>query len=181
MNIDLANKTALVCGASQGMGLATAKELALLGATVIIASRSVDKLKDALSQLATTAHQKHAYLVMDLSKPAESATVLQQLINKGTTIHILVNNAGGPLSGPMIETTATDLETAFKTHLVSSRIVHCAYELSFIGNNQAVFSQKSAHFLVIYHKSHHACIRCTGATTACTTIVRAVMRVVGTT
>jgi 3-oxoacyl-[acyl-carrier protein] reductase len=40
MNLDLTHKTALVCGASQGLGLACARELALLGATIILVSRS---------------------------------------------------------------------------------------------------------------------------------------------
>ncbi len=44
MNLDLKGKYALVCGASQGLGLASAKELALLGATITLVSRSTEKL-----------------------------------------------------------------------------------------------------------------------------------------
>lgn len=51
MNLDLTNKTALVCGASQGLGYASAVDLALLGANVIVASRSEEKLKSAVEQL----------------------------------------------------------------------------------------------------------------------------------
>ncbi len=66
MNINLTDKTALVCGGSQGLGLATAKELALLGATVILASRNADKLISALQQLDNSEGQLHSYLVIDL-------------------------------------------------------------------------------------------------------------------
>ena len=123
MNIDLTNKTALVCGASQGLGLATAKELALLGATVIIASRNEDKLKEALKELSTSAGQKHSYVVMDLSNSEDAAAKVKAIVEKGTTLHILVNNAGGPPSGPMIDTSAKDLEQAFKTHVISSQLL----------------------------------------------------------
>lgn len=123
MNIDLTNKTAFVCGASQGLGLATAKELALLGATVIISSRSEDKLKEALKELSTSVGQQHSFVAMDLSNSEDAAAKVKAVIEKGTTIHILVNNAGGPPSGPMIDTTATDLEQAFKTHVISSQLL----------------------------------------------------------
>jgi 3-oxoacyl-[acyl-carrier protein] reductase len=123
MNLNLANKTALVCGASQGLGLATAKELALLGATVIIASRNEEKLKEVVKQLDTKAGQQHSYLTIDLSKPAEAKAAVEAVINKGTTIHILVNNAGGPPARPMIDTDAAELEKAFRTHVISSHVL----------------------------------------------------------
>lgn len=123
MNIDLTNKTALVCGASQGLGLATAKELALLGATVIIASRNAQKLAEVINQLSTAENQQHRYLTLDLSQPETVAKLVQQELDKGTIIHILVNNAGGPPSGPMIDTSASELETAFKTHVISSHLL----------------------------------------------------------
>jgi 3-oxoacyl-[acyl-carrier protein] reductase len=66
MNLDLTNKTALVCGASQGLGLACATELALLGANVIAASRNEEKLKVAVNQLDTSKGQRHTYLALDV-------------------------------------------------------------------------------------------------------------------
>ena len=123
MNLDLTNKTALVCGASQGLGLATAKELALLGATVIIASRNEDKLKQAVTELDAKAGQQHSYVAIDLSKPEEAKAAVEAIINKGVTIHILVNNAGGPPAGPMIDTDAAEFEKAFRTHVISSHVL----------------------------------------------------------
>ena len=51
MNLELRNKTALVCGASQGIGEATAKALAELDANLILLARSEDKLQKVLSEL----------------------------------------------------------------------------------------------------------------------------------
>ncbi len=123
MNLDLTNKTALVCGASQGLGLASAKELALLGATIILASRSEEKLKQAVTELDTAKGQQHTYVSIDLSKPAEAKAAVQTLLAKGIIIHILVNNAGGPPAAQMIDTDIAEIEKAFRTHVLSAHVL----------------------------------------------------------
>ncbi len=123
MNLNLINKTALVCGGSQGLGLATAKELALLGATVIIASRTENKLIEALLKLDCSAGQQHYYLVLDLSIPDTAKTIVSNWMLQNGTIHILINNAGGPPSGPMINTGASELQKAFLAHVISSHLL----------------------------------------------------------
>ena len=50
MNLNLSGKNALVCGSTQGIGKASAIELALLGATIILLARDESKLKAALSE-----------------------------------------------------------------------------------------------------------------------------------
>ena len=123
MDINLINKTALVCGGSQGLGLATAKELALLGATVILASRTEEKLIEAVKLLSSAAGQQHSYLVMDLSVPAPAKIIVENWVQKNGPIHILINNAGGPPAGPMIDTDAAELEKAFLSHVISSHLL----------------------------------------------------------
>ncbi len=120
MDLNLTDKTALVCGASQGLGLACAIELAALGATVVLASRSAEKLQSALQQLPANASQQHSYFVLDLSNPAKVRSAVVDLLSTGIVFHILVNNAGGPPSAPMLQTDANDIETAFQTLLISS-------------------------------------------------------------
>jgi 3-oxoacyl-[acyl-carrier protein] reductase len=120
MNLNLDNKTALVCGASQGLGLASAIEIALLGANVIIASRSEEKLQTVVKQLDTSKGQKHAILVLDLSQPESIKQTVQEWMEQNGPIQILVNNAGGPPAGPMIDTAADEMELAFRTHVISS-------------------------------------------------------------
>lgn len=123
MNLDLTNKTALVCGASQGLGLACATELALMGAHVIAVSRDENKLHSAIKNLDTSKGQQHGFLVIDLSNPDEVQQTVSAFLAKGNIIHILVNNAGGPPSAPMIDTDAIEIEKAFRTHLISSHIL----------------------------------------------------------
>lgn len=123
MNLDLTNKTALVCGASQGLGLACGTELASLGANVVVASRSDDKLRAVMKQLDTSKRQKHQFLVLDLSQPELVKQTVQSFLSKENLIQILVNNAGGPPSGPMIDTDAVEIEKAFRTHVISSHLL----------------------------------------------------------
>ncbi|WP_018615549.1 SDR family oxidoreductase [Segetibacter koreensis] len=123
MNLDLTNKTALVCGASQGLGFATATELALLGANVIVASRNEEKLRSVVQQLDTSKGQHHTYLTIDLSEPETVRQTVSAFLAKGNVIHILINNAGGPPSGPMIDTDAAEIEKAFRTHVISSHLL----------------------------------------------------------
>jgi 3-oxoacyl-[acyl-carrier protein] reductase len=123
MNLDLTNKTALVCGASQGLGLAVARELALLGANVIALSRSEEKLNAAVAMLATTGNQQHSYIIADTSQPGDVRDKVSAYLKGNNIIHILVNNTGGPPSGPMITTKAEDLEIAFCSHLITAHIL----------------------------------------------------------
>jgi 3-oxoacyl-[acyl-carrier protein] reductase len=123
MNLDLKNKTALVCGASQGLGFASATELALMGANIIAVSRDENKLKSAIKNLDTSKGQQHNFLTMDLSNPDAVKQTVESFLAKGNIIHILINNAGGPPSAPMIDTDAAEIEKAFRTHLISSHIL----------------------------------------------------------
>lgn len=123
MNLDLTNKTALVCGASQGLGLACATELALLGANIVAVSRSEEKLQEAINNLDTSKGQQHSYLAMDLSNPDDVKATIDAFLAKGNVIQILINNAGGPPSAPMIDTDAAEIEKAFRTHVISSHLL----------------------------------------------------------
>ena len=51
MNLDLTNKFAIVCGSTQGLGYASAVELALLGANVTLVARNEEKLQEALNRI----------------------------------------------------------------------------------------------------------------------------------
>ncbi len=113
----------MVCGASQGLGLACATELAMLGAHVMVASRSEEKLQLAISTLDTSKGQQHGYLVLDLSRPGAVKDAVDAFLAKGNVIHILINNAGGPPSAPMIDTDAAEIEKAFRTHVISSHLL----------------------------------------------------------
>jgi len=71
MNLDLSGKTALVCGSTQGLGYASAKELALLGANIILMARNKEKLIEAAASLPKNPTQNHGFLVADFTDSAE--------------------------------------------------------------------------------------------------------------
>ncbi|HTS44735.1 MAG TPA: SDR family oxidoreductase [Puia sp.] len=123
MNLDLTNKTALVCGASQGLGAATVKELASLGATVYALARNEDRLKALVSSLDVSKQQQHGYISADTSQPVDLKNKINTCLGNGILFQILVNNTGGPPSLPLLETKAEDMESAFRSHLSSAHIL----------------------------------------------------------
>ncbi len=138
MNLDLSNKTALVCGASQGLGAAVAKELALLGANVIVLARNEEKLKAVVAGLRTAGNQVHSYIIADTAQPTDVKEKVSAYISGGSTIHIVVNNTGGPPSGPMLNTKVEDLENAFRSHLITA---HMLAQLLVPGMKQAGYGR----------------------------------------
>lgn len=123
MNLDLSGKTALVCGSTQGIGYAAAVELALLGASVVLMARNEEKLKTAVASLATPTNQQHSYLVADFTSVALVKSAVDTYINKGSTIHILVNNTGGPVGGPALQADLKEFTQAFESHLLCNQVL----------------------------------------------------------
>ena len=112
----LKGKTALICGASRGIGAATARIMAKSGANVIIASRSEGQLKSLLEELHALGKGQHRTVVMDLEETDSIDHTLQPILDEGP-IHILVNNAGGPPGGPLLNATVDELAQPFTRHL----------------------------------------------------------------
>lgn len=123
MNLDLSGKKAIVCGSTQGLGLASAVELSLLGAEVVLFSRNEEKLKNALKQLDHSKGQKHKYLVADFQYPQQVESVVKSFLQKGNTVNILVNNTGGPKGGSAMEATAEEFINAFQSHLICNQLL----------------------------------------------------------
>jgi 3-oxoacyl-[acyl-carrier protein] reductase len=122
MNLDLKNKYAIVCGSTQGIGRASAVELALLGAHVTLIARNEEKLKTVLATLDTTSGQRHQYLVADFSNPESVKQTIEQRV-KREPVHILVNNTGGPPAGQAIDAKEEEFIAAFSAHLLCNHIL----------------------------------------------------------
>lgn len=120
MNLNLTHKNALVCGSTQGIGKASAKQLAELGANVTLVARNEEKLQHVLTELATDQGQSHNYIVADFQNPES----LQQKISAtGQVFHILINNTGGPAGGPVFNASLEEFERAFTQHLKCNHIL----------------------------------------------------------
>ncbi|MBK5271234.1 MAG: SDR family NAD(P)-dependent oxidoreductase, partial [Bacteroidia bacterium] len=104
MNLSLEGKNAVVCGSTQGIGLAIAEELALLGASCTLIARNTEALKLAVQHLDISLRQKHGYLVADFSNPDEVRTVIEKHVLTNP-VHVLINNTGGPPPGAIVDAT----------------------------------------------------------------------------
>ena len=104
--IDLKGKRALVCGGTSGIGKATAASLKQNGAEVVILSRSASG-KDTIS--------------CDLEDLESLRTLVSKEIEINGPFQILINNSGGPPSGPLIEAQPNDFEKAFLRHVLASQ------------------------------------------------------------
>ena len=120
MNLDLTNKNAIVCGSTQGIGKAIALELASLGANVTLAARNEEKLKEAVKELDTSKGQKHDYFVADFASPGDVALKMQVYLSQQPTVHILINNTGGPAGGPIADAKLEEFTNAFNMHLINN-------------------------------------------------------------
>ncbi|HMU10966.1 MAG TPA: SDR family oxidoreductase [Ferruginibacter sp.] len=119
MNLDLTGKTAVVCGSTQGLGYASAVELALLGCSVVLMARNEEKLKEVVKTLSQLNGQKHQYLVADFTDTASVKASIDGFVNNNT-VHILVNNTGGPAGGMALNAKPEEFLSAFNNHLINN-------------------------------------------------------------
>lgn len=123
MDTSLKGKYAIVCGSTQGIGLAVAQELAGLGSNIILVARNLSKLQEVVKSLDTARGQHHIYLCADFSAPEQLAKVLMDYIKEASRIDILVNNTGGPPAGKAIDASPEDFLTAFKQHIICNQVL----------------------------------------------------------
>jgi len=122
LSLNLTGKTALIGGSTQGIGLASAQALASLGARCILISRNEDKLKAAVQTLDNKGGQQHGYLVADYSQPQQVQAVVAGFV-QDNTVHILINNTGGPAGGPITAAKPEEFLAAFNQHLICNQMI----------------------------------------------------------
>ena len=88
------SKTALVTGASEGIGAEFAKILANLGYDLILVARSEDKLNQLADRLRSEFEVNSAVIVADLSKANAAQDLFQNVEEIGAKVDFLINNAG---------------------------------------------------------------------------------------
>ncbi len=122
MNLSLEGKNAVICGSTQGIGLAIAEELALLGANCTLVARNEASLKAAVHNLDTALLQQHQYLLVDFNNTNEVKNSIEAHVKKNK-VHILINNSGGPPAGPVIDAAEDAFLNAFNQHLICNHIL----------------------------------------------------------
>lgn len=120
MDLSLSNKYAVVCGSSQGLGLAAAIELASLGANCFLMARNEVSLNHAIRLLPNDGTQSHSIKVADFTNTQAVITAIQE-ISQQNKIEILVNNTGGPKAGLITDASANDFLNAFQQHVINNQ------------------------------------------------------------
>ena len=116
---DLSGKTALVTGASGGIGSEIARALALRGANVILTGTRKQVLEDVASGLTLGSDQKAAVIPADLSDPEAAKHLLEQAEASIGGVDILVNNAGMTRDGLLMRMKDEDWQTVLDINLTS--------------------------------------------------------------
>src|SRR5919201_6156358 len=113
MDLGLRGRTAIVCGASSGMGLAIAEGLAAEGANVAVFGRRRDLLEREAERLGALAVRG------DVTVPADLERLVERTLEAFGGIDILVLNSGGPPPGPATAIDDDNAEAAFELVLLS--------------------------------------------------------------
>ena len=120
MDLNLAGKHALVCGGSEGIGRATAIELASLGADITVLARRANALQAVVGALPNNGTQRHGLLVADIAATDALRGTITELA-ASAPVHILINNTGGPPGGPAHSAAVDAYLDAFNKHLVANQ------------------------------------------------------------
>lgn len=123
INVTLQGKTALVCGGSQGIGEAVCVELAQLGCNVLALARSESNLIQVVQKLSTSSGNKHFYIAIDISNRNALQKAIESFLQTHSSIHILINNTGGPKGGPILKASEEEFVTAFQNHVLVSALL----------------------------------------------------------
>ena len=121
--MELKGKVAVVTGASAGIGRATAVELALGGATVVVSARREERLKELVQDIERQGSKALA-VPCDVSDRVQVGVLRQRVENEYGRCDVLVNNAGVPGGGPFAELSMEQIERITQTNYMG--VLYCS-------------------------------------------------------
>lgn len=121
--IDLKEMRAIVCGSSQGIGFACAEAIAGCGATVTLVARNEASLEKALKKLPADAGQTHDFICADFTDPTGLRDAVAGHLERIGPVGILVNNTGGPPSGPLVDAGTDAIRSAISNHVICYQLL----------------------------------------------------------
>lgn len=119
MDLGLRGKTALVCAGSKGIGRASAEALSAEGARVAICARDEETLARAAAEITAGTRNPVLALRADLTRPEDIDALFSEIGQAFGTLHVLVNNAGGPPPSGFLGATDEDWLRAFHLNFLS--------------------------------------------------------------
>lgn len=120
MDLGIKNKIALVTASSQGLGKAAALSLAKEGAKLAICSRDEKSINAAAKEISEQTGATVFPIAADVSKSDDIIRLIESVKKEFGTIHILVNNAGGPPTGTITGISDTEWEKGVNLTLMST-------------------------------------------------------------
>ena len=120
MDLGLRGKVALVAGASQGMGRATALGFAREGAKVGICARGEAALNEAAGMIRKETGAEVLAMVADMTKAEDIQKFVNKTAEQFGRLDVIVNNAGGPPPGEFMNFTDDDWHNAFRLSFMSA-------------------------------------------------------------
>ncbi len=133
----LAGQTALITGATKGIGLAVAEEFLALGAEVMIVARNAETLTEKLDLWRSQKYTVYG-VAADMATTAGRQEVIQQAEADLGSLNILVNNVGTNIRKKAVDYTEDEYATIFETNLTSVfELCRLAYPL-LIGHNSSI-------------------------------------------
>lgn len=119
MELNLSGKVALVCASSKGIGKGIAVALAKEGVNVSILGRNEESLRKTEVEIKELGKGKVCASICDLNNEKEIERAFQKTIDEFGTVHILINNQGGPAPGNFEKISMEDTENAINLSLLS--------------------------------------------------------------
>jgi 7-alpha-hydroxysteroid dehydrogenase len=113
-------KVAMVTGASRGIGAATAGALAECGCDLVVAARSAGALEEAASRIEAATGRRVETVAADLSDLGSFELLVGRAREAFGRLDVLVNNVGGSLPRPFLDTSARFMERAFRWNVVTA-------------------------------------------------------------
>jgi 3-oxoacyl-[acyl-carrier protein] reductase len=118
MIYDFRNKVAMVCGASSGIGKATAELFAESGSSLFLLSRNRDKMDTVIKGLRRKKGQFFESISLDLSNITEVQSFTSTFF-EDNYVDILINNSGGPFPKRILDCEIADYQTVFDQHFLA--------------------------------------------------------------
>lgn len=120
---DLTGRHALVCGASKGIGQATAFAMARQGASLTVLARSEERLRAMLPPLVQAGAAEARAVVADLDDLDSVGNTADRVLKEHGPVHILVHNTGGPPGGRLLDAEPAAILAAIQRHVLSAQIL----------------------------------------------------------
>jgi 3-oxoacyl-[acyl-carrier protein] reductase len=121
MNLGIAGKTAIVTGASAGIGRAIAREFAETGVNLVLVARGAERLSETAKDIADRFGVEVLWVAADVGDSGEPDRVVASAVERFGSVDIMVNNAGRACAGGIMAASEADWEEMTVTKLSAMR------------------------------------------------------------